>query len=191
MYRSAYSWKCWQAKRFNILAFAWSIFIVFCEIFWNGWCSISSLYFIKFFWSKSVTMEKKTKSTEECLLVSIIACTTWTVWKINIFICRRFIIFATCALAYSSLWVSYLYFNAEVTDSTGETIKFRDAVVNFFTSPLWRDLKQSLQDLLRKFWTQGWDETWKQLMNDLDPLGEQQALKVNFYFCRIMQLNIN
>jgi hypothetical protein len=84
-----------------------------------------------------------------------------------------------------------LYFNAEVTDSTGETIKFKDAVVNFFTSPLWRDLKQSLQDLLRKLWTQGWDETWKQLMNDLDPLGEQQALKVDLYFCRIIKLSIN
>ena len=29
-------------------------------------------------------------------------------------------------LLYSSLWFSYLYFNAEVTDSSGESIKFRD-----------------------------------------------------------------
>lgn len=31
-----------------------------------------------------------------------------------------------CVLLYSSLWLSYLYFNAEMTDSSGESIKFRD-----------------------------------------------------------------
>jgi len=35
-------------------------------------------------------------------------------------------------LLYSSLWFSYLYFNAEVTDSSGESIKFRDGKLAYY-----------------------------------------------------------
>ena len=92
---------------------------------------------------------------------------------------RRVAQLGLCALLYSSLWVSFLYFNAEVTDSTGESIKFRDGVSNFFTSPLWTDFKRTIVALFDSLWTKGWRETWQQLMNELDPLGEQQAYKVN------------
>jgi len=91
---------------------------------------------------------------------------------------RRMSILTLCFLAYSGLWVSYLYFNAEITDSTGETVKFRDAVRNFLTSPLWRDLKQNLKNIFQSIWTVGLGETWKQVLISLDPQGEQQALQV-------------
>lgn len=66
-----------------------------------------------------------------------------------------------------------------MTDSSGESIKFRDGVVNFFTSPLWTDFKQTFMALLDSLWTKGWYDTWNQLMDDLDPLGERQAFKVS------------
>lgn len=87
---------------------------------------------------------------------------------------------AACALLYTSLWSSYLYFNAEVTDSTGESIKFRDAVANFLSSPLWMDFKNTVHMLFSSLWNKGWNETWDQLKDDLDPFGEQQALKVKY-----------
>lgn len=83
-----------------------------------------------------------------------------------------------CALFYSTLWSSFLYFNAEVTDSSGESIKFRDGVSNFLTSPLWTDFKRTFIELFNAFWNQGWRDTWQKLMNELDPFGEQQAYKV-------------
>lgn len=66
-----------------------------------------------------------------------------------------------------------------MTDSSGESIKFRDGVANFLTSPLWTDFKQTFKSLISSLWTNGWYETWKKFMDDLDPLGEHQALKVN------------
>lgn len=76
--------------------------------------------------------------------------------------------------------MSYLYFNAEVTDSSGESIKFREGVSNFLTSPLWTDFKRTVKELFIACWTKGWRETWKQLQDELDPFGEQQAYKVSY-----------
>jgi len=75
--------------------------------------------------------------------------------------------------------VSFLYFNAEVTDSSGESIKFRDGVTNFLTSPLWTDFKQTFSALMHALWNQGWQESWKKLKDELDPFGEQQAFRVS------------
>jgi len=91
---------------------------------------------------------------------------------------RRMFVYGGCVLLYSSLWSSFLYFNFEVTDSSGETIKFRNAVANFFTSPLFKDFLQTLNNVFSKLWLSGWNESWKHLMDELDPHGERQALNV-------------
>jgi len=91
---------------------------------------------------------------------------------------RRFTVLGACFLLYCNLWFAFMYFNLEVTDSSGETIKFRDAVDNFLTSPLWKDFLQTLKNVFSKWWHQGWKESWKLLMNELDPHGERQALTV-------------
>lgn len=54
---------------------------------------------------------------------------------------RRAAIFLLSVTLYLSLWSSYLYFNATITDGEGEEIKLSDAVKHFFTSPIWTDLK--------------------------------------------------
>lgn len=123
-------------------------------------------------------------------------------YKQNISFNRRMCMLGLCVLLYSSLWLSYLYFNAEMTDSSGESIKFRDGklayrlikkifncndwgnkgVANFLTSPLWTDFKRTFHTLISSLWHRGWQETWKQFMDDLDPFGEHQALKVSLFW---------
>jgi len=48
-------------------------------------------------------------------------------------------------MLYFAVIGSYLYFNAVITDSEGEEIKLSEAVQHFLTSPIWTDLKVSLQ----------------------------------------------
>ena len=108
--------------------------------------------------------------------------------KLFFILFRRISILGLCCLLYSSLWVSYLYFNAEITDSSGESIKFRDAIANFFTSPLWTDFKETLAGLIDSLWTKGFYSTWNQLMDDLDPLGERQAFKVYHQYIKAINM---
>lgn len=56
---------------------------------------------------------------------------------------KRAAIVLLAALAFSSLWCSYFYFNATVTDSEGEEIKLSDAIKHMLKSPIWLDLKVS------------------------------------------------
>jgi DnaJ family protein C protein 22 len=60
-----------------------------------------------------------------------------------------------------------------------ENIYNLKGVANFLTSPLWTDFKRTFHTLFTSLWIRGWHETWKQFMDDLDPFGEHQALKVN------------
>lgn len=56
---------------------------------------------------------------------------------------KSFALYTLCALVFWSLFISYFYFNATLTDSEGEEIKLTEAVKHFFTSPIWLDLKVS------------------------------------------------
>nr|CAI5850414.1 unnamed protein product [Callosobruchus analis] len=53
---------------------------------------------------------------------------------------RRVSVIAVCGLIYSSLWVSYFYFNGKITDTNGDEIPVHEAIHHFFTSPWWTDL---------------------------------------------------
>ncbi|GLH16351.1 DnaJ protein homolog 1 [Gryllus bimaculatus] len=91
---------------------------------------------------------------------------------------RRVTTLVLCGLLYLSLWSSYLYFNARVTDSDGEEVKVHEALHHFFTSPWWMDVQQSFQDTWTYAQHHGWYETWKQVIDLTDPHGEQNAYKV-------------
>lgn len=91
---------------------------------------------------------------------------------------RRVATLTVCALIYTSLWTSYLYFNAKLVDAEGEEIPVHKAVHHFLTSPWWLDLKQSLHDTWTFAQAHGWSETWKQIVELSDPHGEQNAYKV-------------
>ncbi|XP_066991069.2 dnaJ homolog subfamily C member 22 [Anabrus simplex] len=93
-------------------------------------------------------------------------------------LCRRIVTLTLCGLLYSSLWCSYLYFNAKITDSDGEEVRIHEALHHFFSSPLWTEFKQSLDDTWTYAQHHGWYETWKQIIDLSDPHGEQNAYKV-------------
>lgn len=83
-----------------------------------------------------------------------------------------------CCVLYLSLWGSYFYFNAKLTDSEGEEVPVHESINHFFTSPWWTDLKQSLADTWTYAQHHGWLETWRQIIDLSDPHGEQNAFKV-------------
>lgn len=91
---------------------------------------------------------------------------------------RRFLIIGICCLIYGSLWGSYFYFNATVTDEDGEEIPIREAIHHFLKSPWWLDVKQCLNDVWTYAQVHGIWETWKQIVELSDPRGEQHAFKV-------------
>jgi DnaJ family protein C protein 22 len=93
-------------------------------------------------------------------------------------LCKRLAILGTCTLLYSSLWASYLYFNLNITNEHGETIKFRESIDNLLKSPLWKQFTESLGSLYMYYKVHGWHQFYDEVMKTLDPLGERNALSV-------------
>ncbi|XP_063238178.1 dnaJ homolog subfamily C member 22 [Bacillus rossius redtenbacheri] len=91
---------------------------------------------------------------------------------------RRVVTLSLCALLYVSLWGSYLYFNARLTDTEGEEVPVHEALRNFLSSPYWLDVKQSFRDTWAFARHHGWLETWRQILDLSDLHGEQNAYKV-------------
>ncbi|XP_012279311.1 dnaJ homolog subfamily C member 22 [Orussus abietinus] len=91
---------------------------------------------------------------------------------------RRLAILLLASVIYLSLWGSYFYFNATITDSEGEEIKISEAVKHFLTSPIWLDLKTNLEEAWRQVRHQGFWATWAQLVDLTDPRGEINAYRV-------------
>lgn len=75
--------------------------------------------------------------------------------------------------------MSYIYFNAKVTDQNGEEVPVREALYHFFKSPWWTDIKQSLKDIRNFVKVHGWVAAWKLMVEMSDPNGENNAYKVS------------
>lgn len=80
---------------------------------------------------------------------------------------------------YSSLWISYGYFNMRITTKDGDTIPLRDAVGNFLKSPAVQEFSRNLGLLWEHCWEHGFYSTLNQVIDSLDPLGEKNSLKVS------------
>ncbi|XP_076248870.1 TM2 and DnaJ domain-containing protein wurst [Calliopsis andreniformis] len=91
---------------------------------------------------------------------------------------RRSLCLGLAVVIYLSLIGSFLYFNAVITDSEGEEIKLSEAIQHFLTSPIWLDLKASLEGTWNQAVHQGFWATWAQLIDLTDPRGEINAYKV-------------
>ncbi|KAL7306778.1 hypothetical protein TKK_0001140 [Trichogramma kaykai] len=91
---------------------------------------------------------------------------------------RRVVVFVAFALVYSSMWTSYFYFNATLTDSLGEEVKVSEAIKHFLRSPIWLDLKTCLDETWRHARHHGFWATWRQIIDFTDPRGEINAYKV-------------
>uniref|UniRef100_A0A7G3AG17 Putative dnaj molecular chaperone similarity domain protein n=1 Tax=Lutzomyia longipalpis TaxID=7200 RepID=A0A7G3AG17_LUTLO len=93
-------------------------------------------------------------------------------------LCKRGFYLSIAICLYSSLWVSYLYFNGKIQDSEGDEVPVHEAIRNFLTSPWWTDLKQTVADTWQFAKHNGWKETWRQIIDQMDADGEQNAYKV-------------
>ncbi|KAM0724393.1 DnaJ-like protein subfamily C member 22 [Formica fusca] len=91
---------------------------------------------------------------------------------------RRMTVLGLALMLYFIVIGSYLYFNAVITDSEGEEIKLSEAIQHFLTSPIWTDLKASLEATWNHAKHQGFWATWAQLVDLTDPRGEINAFKI-------------
>ena len=83
-----------------------------------------------------------------------------------------------CMVLFSSLWISFLYFNAEITTEVGDKVKFRDSVSHFFRSPAWLEFTQTLNVIYEEGRKNGWKNVYDEFVKALDPKGEANAYKV-------------
>lgn len=81
-------------------------------------------------------------------------------------------------LIYLALLSSFMYFKGTVSDADGNEIPLSEAIQNFLNSPWWTDLKDTWDETLRFAKHNGWAETWRQIVEQLDVGGEQNAYKV-------------
>lgn len=84
----------------------------------------------------------------------------------------RIAILSLCGALYLSMWSSYLYYNAEIVNN-GDKIKLRDALGNFLKSPAVQEFGRTLKLLWQQMLTNGFWSTWSQLVDSLDPFGEE------------------
>ena len=92
--------------------------------------------------------------------------------------CRRVFLMWFYVTLFLSLWLSFAYFNAEVTTEDGETVKFREAVNHFFKSPAWLEFTDSLNQIYEQGKRQGWKSIYDEIVKALDPKGEANARRV-------------
>lgn len=96
--------------------------------------------------------------------------------------CKRVVVWTLVFLIYSSLVISFIYFNATITTQEGESIKVREAISNFFKSPYWKLLKKSFwlytQELWEEYRNKGWEGARKKLMVLADIQGEERSRNV-------------
>ncbi|XP_013397686.1 dnaJ homolog subfamily C member 22-like [Lingula anatina] len=93
-------------------------------------------------------------------------------------LCIRLFLLSLCCAIYVSLWISAFYFNAYITTKDGESVKIRVAIHNFFKSPAWAETKSTFKQLYEFYKLHGFGRLWEQLVDALDPEGENNAQKV-------------
>lgn len=156
----------------------WSVGNIGHETGTIWWCLAGAYACYPLFWH----MDESTACTVMTLVSALAFDTLSKRWQTKPKPRKRFLkrclTIGACALLYSSLWGSYLYFNAKITDGEGEEIPLNEAMHHFFKSPWWVDLKQSLVDTWDFAQQHGWYETWSQIVELSDPFGEQNAFKV-------------
>lgn len=91
---------------------------------------------------------------------------------------KRVLVLVLCGVLYLSLWSSWLYFNCSVIDQYDQEIKCKEAAIHFFNSPFWRDFQNVMKDIWNYYQHYGWTGIWKEIITNLDPQGESNAMKI-------------
>lgn len=93
--------------------------------------------------------------------------------------CRRAFYLSLAVTVYLFLIGCRLYFNTVIINSENEEMKFPEALYHFLGSPIWFDIKISLQATWNHARHQGLWATWTQLVNLTDFEDEMNAYKVS------------
>ncbi|PAA51075.1 hypothetical protein BOX15_Mlig012715g1, partial [Macrostomum lignano] len=91
--------------------------------------------------------------------------------------CGRACAVSLGACLFYSLLAFSLLNNARVTYE-GESVPLREAVRNFFKSPLWREMRDTVGKLYEYYKIHGFKEILKQLWDALDPQGLKDAASI-------------
>lgn len=76
------------------------------------------------------------------------------------------------------MWGVAIYQTASITTKDGEEIPLREAIPNFFNSPAWAEMKESLTQLYKFYQVHGFERLWDEFVEKIDPTGEAHAYKV-------------
>lgn len=122
--------------------------------------------------------------TYMALLSSVLVNTknkSWRLHKSRRHVCSRLAVVSLCALIYSSLWASAIYYNTHVTLADGQKVRVHVAVKNFFNSPAWAETKQTMWTWKDHFLNHGFHGLYDEVMYSIDPEGEVHAYKVGIH----------
>ncbi|XP_067933292.1 dnaJ homolog subfamily C member 22-like [Watersipora subatra] len=92
-------------------------------------------------------------------------------------LCKRLFYLSLIGAIYLGAVSSSIFYNATIT-SKGETVPLREAVENFFTSPAWKETKDTLNQLYNYYKHHGWKTIWEEIVSAMDPQGEAHAYEV-------------
>ena len=82
------------------------------------------------------------------------------------------------AVLYGALWLSALLHNAYVTTSDGQTVPLKDAIGNIMESDAWKHPIDTFLSMWEEFESTGFDGSWQEFIDAIDPEGERNALQV-------------
>lgn len=125
------------------------------------------------------------ESMSLCALFSAVIAAKKREWRVEPYrvpgkcrLLKRILVLSLCGSLYLSLWTSVLLLNVKVTSNDGTQVPLREAVENFFHSPAWKEMKQSMHELYQFCQHNGWNTCWSQLIELIDPTGESHAYRV-------------
>lgn len=96
-------------------------------------------------------------------------------------LCKRLLIWGGLGMVVCGLWLSFVYFNAEVyIEETDQTVKVRDLFHDFLRSPAWEEMKELATQAWRVLWSTGWDteHLWRLLQEGLLDAQLQRSMDV-------------
>lgn len=90
---------------------------------------------------------------------------------------KRVATLTVCIIVYILLWSSWLYFNCSIEDpETLQPIKCRVGLENFFRSSAYTNLSEAIWMLVEHARHQGFIGLWKEMMQEFDVSGRNNAL---------------
>lgn len=91
---------------------------------------------------------------------------------------QRLLVVGACVCVFLAMTTNY-YYNGKITDGEGDEIPVHEVLSNAMQPGWWRDLGQMLVETWKEIERNGFGDTWKQILEQLDGgESEMNAFKV-------------